>query len=264
LKPDLSLTHLEEERVVPWGNPGLFAWHRARYQFALALVQGKRVLDLGSGEGYGAALLAERAREVIGVDYAPAAVDHASSAYRRANLTFVRGDAGKLDPALGPFDVITCFEVIEHLAGQESVLKAISAALAPTGLLVLSTPNKSVEAPFERFVSQGDNQYHIGLLAPGDLRGYLRNEFRHVTLYGQSPDGNALYLVLKSLDPFNLRHRLVRSLRVQRSLATTVMGQDWRAEEMSFRFSRLLVRQSPITVATASGPIAIADGEHSR
>jgi O-antigen biosynthesis protein len=256
VKPDPPLRDLQEERVVPWGDPGLFAWHRARYRFALALVRGKRVLDLGSGEGYGAALLAEGAREVVGVDYAPAAVEHASRTYRRPNLTFLLGDATRLDPGLGPFDVITCFEVIEHLTDQPTVLKAISGALVPTGLLVLSTPNKSVEAPFERFVWRDENPYHVRLLAPRDLRRYLRNEFRHVTLYGQSPDGNTLYLVLKALDLFNVRHRLVRSLRVQRSLATQVMGQDWSTDEMSFRFSKLLVAQSPITVAIASGPIA--------
>jgi hypothetical protein len=73
-----------------------------------------------------------------------------------------------------------------------------------------------------------------------------------VTLYGQAPHGNALHLFLKSFDVLNLRHRLVPSLRLQRKLATSVMGQDWGPDEMSFRFSRMLTRQSPITVAVAT------------
>jgi hypothetical protein len=81
-----------------------------------------------------------------------------------------------------------------------------------------------------------------------------RRHFRNVTLYGQGPRGNTLHALLKTVDIFNLRHRLIHSPRVQRQLATTIMGQDWRQEKMSFRFSRLLVRQSPITVGVASGP----------
>jgi SAM-dependent methyltransferase len=252
-KSERPLRELGEERVVPWGDPGLFAWHLARYRFARQFIAGKKVLDVGCGEGYGAALLAERAREVTGVDYSPAAVRHASASYVIPNLRFEIGNASALDPGLGTFDVATCFEVLEHLEDQEALLERVAALLRPDGVLVLSTPNRLVESPFERCVWGEHNEYHVGLLAPEELRRRSKRHFQNVILYGQAPRGNALHLVLKSLDVLNLRHRLVHSLRVQRQIATTVMGQDW-GPEMSFRFSRFLVRQSPITVAVASGP----------
>lgn len=254
-KADRSLTNLEEERIVPWGDPGLFAWHVARYRFALPFVDGKRVLDIGCGEGYGSALLAERADEVVGVDYSPAAVSHASASYVRPNLRFAVQDAAALDPSLGSFDVITCFEVIEHLKDQDAVLAGAAGLLSRPGVLVLSTPNRLVDAPFERFVWDVHNEYHVALRSPAELRRLVGRHFRGVTLYGQAPHGNALHLILKSFDVLNLRHRLVPSLRLQRQLATTVMGQDWRPDEMSFRFTRFLARQSPITVAVASQPL---------
>jgi hypothetical protein len=76
-----------------------------------------------------------------------------------------------------------------------------------------------------------------------------------VRLFGQVPSGNVLYSILKALDVLNLRHRLIRAPAFQRQLATTVMGQNWHPQEMSFRFNRLLVRQSIITVAIASDPL---------
>jgi SAM-dependent methyltransferase len=254
-KPGRSLVHLEEERLVPWGDPGLFAWHVARYKFALPFLDGNRVLDVGCGEGYGSALLAERADEVVGVDYSPAAVRHASAAYARPNLRFEVQDAAALDPSLGRFDLGTCFEVIEHVEDQDAVLEGVARLLSPTGVLILSTPNRLVEASFERFVSGEQNEYHISLLSPAELRRRLRRHFRRVRLFGQAPSGNALYSVLKAFDVLNLRHRLIRGPQLQRQLATTVLGQDWRPQEMSFRFSRLLVRQSSITVAIASHPL---------
>jgi hypothetical protein len=48
-KRDRSLYDLGEERVVPWGDPGVFAWHAARYHWAASLTAGNRLLDVGSG-----------------------------------------------------------------------------------------------------------------------------------------------------------------------------------------------------------------------
>ena len=41
----------------------------------------------------------------------------------------------------GQFDLITCMEVIEHVADPAAFVKALARRLAPDGLLILSTPN---------------------------------------------------------------------------------------------------------------------------
>jgi len=78
-KPDRSLRELDQERIVPWGDKRLFAWHLARYRFALQFLAQNRALDVGCGEGYGAMLMASHAREVVAVDYSPAAINHPSA-----------------------------------------------------------------------------------------------------------------------------------------------------------------------------------------
>ena len=78
------------ERFLPGeGGPEIAYEHYPRYLFAAALAPGRRVLDIGSGEGYGAHLLAARADSVVGVDLAKGAVEHSSARYRRQNLSFL-------------------------------------------------------------------------------------------------------------------------------------------------------------------------------
>jgi SAM-dependent methyltransferase len=247
VKPTRSLHELEEERPVPWGDPGLMAWHRARYEFALPLVENRRVLDVGCGEGYGAALLAERAAAVVGVDYSPVAVEHAASTYKRPNLTFHVADATALPHELTGFDVVTCFEVIEHITKASELVHDLRRRLRPGGILVLSTPNRLVDRPYERVSGRDPNEYHVNLLAPAELRELVDPHFGRVVLYGQSVRGNRLHAFLKALDVLNLRHRLVRSAKVQQSLGEA-LGRPEPRTLAEFRFNRLLIRQSPTVV----------------
>ena len=67
--------------------------HYHRYLFARALVRDLDVLDVASGEGYGAALLAQVARSVVGVDYSRPTVRSATANFPRPNLRFLQADA---------------------------------------------------------------------------------------------------------------------------------------------------------------------------
>jgi SAM-dependent methyltransferase len=248
-RPTRSLEVLEEERAVPWGDPELFAWHRARYELGLRYARGLRVLDVGSGEGYGTALLADTAAEVLGVDYSPAAVRHASEKYRRPNLRYELRDATDL-AGLGEdrFDLVTCFEVIEHVANDDAFVRGIAHVLRPGGTLILSTPNNTLwRGP------RSDGAYHVNNLSPRELRQLLAPHF-DVVLYGQCVRGSRLHAALKAADVLNLRHRLVRSPRVKTAVAAPFGGPvhpQANGPRPEFRFSRLLVRQAQDTVAVA-------------
>ena len=65
--------------------------HYHRYFLARELVEGKRVLDIASGEGYGSAILAQLAKHVTGVDISQEAVDAARDKYQKNNLNYVCG-----------------------------------------------------------------------------------------------------------------------------------------------------------------------------
>ena len=67
-----------EERYLPNVHGSIELEHFHRYLFARQLSLGKRVLDIASGEGYGSALLAQSAANVVGVDIAAEAVAHAA------------------------------------------------------------------------------------------------------------------------------------------------------------------------------------------
>src|SRR5574340_1074504 len=83
-------------------------WHR--YAFCRDLAAGKDVLDVGCGEGDGAALLAARARRVVGVDIDAATVAHAAEKYGGERLEFRVGDCASLPFGDAEFEVVVSFE----------------------------------------------------------------------------------------------------------------------------------------------------------
>ncbi|MEU6641406.1 glycosyltransferase [Saccharomonospora sp. NPDC046836] len=173
------------ERCVPWADDLQVIYeHYHRYAYALQFTEGKRVLDLASGEGFGSALLATTARKVVGLDIDPKTIEHARTTYPLANVRFELGsitdpDALSDEPA---FDVITCFEAIEHVREQEQLMELVLRRLAPNGIFLCSTPD--VEIYTHDHGNQ--NPFHVRELGEDAFRDLLGERFPHVTLLRQS------------------------------------------------------------------------------
>jgi ubiquinone/menaquinone biosynthesis C-methylase UbiE len=169
------------ERFVPWAKEAAVAYeHLHRYIWAATLVKDKRVLDLASGEGYGSALLARQASHVCGVDIDDAAIRHASTRYSKANLQFVKGSITNVPiPENQSFDVIVCFEAIEHIEDHEALLSEVKRLLKPGGIFIVSTPNKEYEDDEE------ENPFHVKELTFQEFDALLTGHFAHVNYLGQ-------------------------------------------------------------------------------
>src|ERR1700722_6430260 len=132
------------ERCVPWTPDVRVVYeHLHRYLWAGRLVGGRRVLDLASGEGFGAAILADTAAGVVGVEIDERTVAHSRLNYGGEKIDFEVGDA--LDLARfedGSFGAVVAFEMIEHVEDQGRVVDEIARVLEPGGLLIISTPDR--------------------------------------------------------------------------------------------------------------------------
>lgn len=144
---------------------GIDPSHRMRYNFVIPYVkEHHKVLDYGCGVGYGAYILS-KAKFVMAADISEEAILYANKHYKRENITYSVQDT-PMDH--GDFDIITCFEVIEHVLDPVSILSSLSKSLSEDGLLFVSSPNEE-KMPFskERF------PFHKRHYTPNELKGLL-------------------------------------------------------------------------------------------
>jgi SAM-dependent methyltransferase len=170
------------ERAVPetpeWADLG--AAHLARYLMAGEFVAGRRVLDIGSGAGYGAAVLRSAgARFVQGVDADPEAVV-AAQRFAAEGIAFTVDDCEELRAVDGGWQVITCFEVIEHLRRPESLLARAGTRLTADGVLVVSTPDRAASPPFVD--GRPRNRFHEHEWYRDEFSALLRRYFHEVEI----------------------------------------------------------------------------------
>jgi 2-polyprenyl-6-hydroxyphenyl methylase/3-demethylubiquinone-9 3-methyltransferase len=104
---------------------------------------GRSALDIGCGAGLLCEPLARLGAAVTGVDAAAENVAAASAHAEGVGLDirYMAGEVAGLD--IGTFDLVTSVEVIEHVADKPAFLRDVAARLAPDGLLVMSTPNRT-------------------------------------------------------------------------------------------------------------------------
>ena len=173
------------ERVIP-GQVDTDLWneHLARYHFARRLARNRRVLDLACGTGYGAAAFTGSATHVTGVDVSADAIGYAREHYPLGNLTFLEGNATHVELPDASFDLITAFELIEHLDDWRALLSEARRLLAHSGQFIVSTPNRLYYA--ESRQKAGPNPFHTHEFTFAEFESALREFFPHVSLFVQN------------------------------------------------------------------------------
>lgn len=166
--------NLMPENLAEWY---MHLMHIASYEYASRFAEGKKVFDYGCGSGYGSACLASVASSVLGADISTEAIDYAREHYIQKGLEFM--NISILQQQCEVYDLITSFQVIEHVKRRDEYLKTIKERLVPGGLALISTPNR--ENRLFRF-QRPWNIYHLVEYSPESLRKLLLQYFESVDI----------------------------------------------------------------------------------
>jgi 2-polyprenyl-3-methyl-5-hydroxy-6-metoxy-1,4-benzoquinol methylase len=179
--PGVPPLALDGERTLP-DVPEENYWFRRHlvvYEWVARHVVGQRVIDMASGEGYGADVLARHAKSVVGVEANPDAFEHARLRYARPNLRFERS---MVEVYAEPCDAVVFLQTIEHVQDPDAVLEHFASMLRPGGAVFVSTPNVLTLAPAG--AERSGNPWHMREYRPEEFRALCAAHFARVELYG--------------------------------------------------------------------------------
>jgi 2-polyprenyl-3-methyl-5-hydroxy-6-metoxy-1,4-benzoquinol methylase len=171
-----AATEFTGEYFIP-GRSGkrIQADHLERYKFAARYAQGKSVLDIACGEGYSATMIvAAGATSYDGVDINQNLTIYANKKYGSNIICYYTSDISSFDSGRR-YDLITCFETIEHVPNYKSALLNLHKLLKPDGLLLISSPNRVITSPnCNSFADKPENKFHTQEFTPDELLEMLR------------------------------------------------------------------------------------------
>jgi len=176
------------ERFIPdHGTTSMQEDHIARYEFALQFSTGIRVLDIACGSGYGSFILSKNAQFVDGIDISIESIHFAQSQYKKDNINFQVGDINNYYSDK-KYDLIVCFETLEHIENYKTVLKNLKSLLAPNGKLIISSPNRLITSPKCKDLNDRPGKYHIREFTILELKEIIKKIGFHIQtdlVYGQ-------------------------------------------------------------------------------
>ncbi len=230
--------------------------HQVAYEYANRLVSGRRVVDAGSGDGAGTALLATTAAQVTGLDYHEPSVTAATAAHGGPTVTFLHADLGEPWP-VDDADVVVAFQIIEHFEDDDGFVERALASVVPGGRVLITTPN--VIHTFS------ENPYHVREYRPEELEVLLARHSDEVEVLGVYGNDRVTAFDRRRqaevqrwlrLDPFKLRDRLPRPI-VEFAFATLSTLVRRRASATGGAGDA--GAGSPGTGDNAGSPITVAD-----
>jgi SAM-dependent methyltransferase len=184
------------ERVIPGlVDADLLNEHLARYLFAKHFIARMpppaSVFDAGCGSGYGSAELAKTGASVTGADISGEAVAYAREHFGAQGIRFIEAPCESVPFEPESFDLVTAFEVIEHLERWQELLTEANRVLKPGGVLLVSTPNRDYYT--ESRGDAGPNPFHVHEFDYPEFQEALSAIFPHVRLWTQNHAGAIVF-----------------------------------------------------------------------
>lgn len=143
----VRLTHLTGKSKVPMHPKHLIGAGEEEKWYMRYVQPGMRVLDVGSANGVHSRRAAQQASLVVGVEYLWRDVQVARRLNDAEGATNVAFALDNVEQGIAitddQFDLVTFFDVIEHLHGRVEVLREIGRVLRADGLLLVSAPNRA-------------------------------------------------------------------------------------------------------------------------
>lgn len=215
------------------------------YHKASEIVSG-RVLEIGTGMGYGVRIVAPHTEEFITIDKSKAYAEQLPE-----NARFMQMAAPPIRFEDENFDYVISFQVIEHIKQDKEFVKEVWRVLKKGGQFIVSTPN----AP----MSLTRNPWHVREYTGEELQALLGREFSEVEMYGVNGNEKIMEYYEKNrkgvekitrFDILDLQHRLPRwilqipydilnrinrrrLLKGNQELTTSIKMEDYNVGELS-------------------------------
>ena len=195
---------IADQHRIPEGVPTIFAWdsqtvHVPNYERGLRVLSRLgapgRLLDVGCAGGRFVQLAQEAGFQAKGCDIMPEQIEYG---VKELGLDLVAGELQDLRFGEGEFDVVTLWDVIEHVPSPLTLTTEIARILKPGGHLLVQTPNFALRELLSALGrSQNPDQYrlisfeHIYHFTPRTLSRLLRRAgFPRVRYSVDTDDGS--------------------------------------------------------------------------
>lgn len=155
--------------------------HLHRYALATQITNGRIVLDIASGEGYGSFLLSKNAKKVYGIDIDEKSIKHANAKYANSsNLEYRCGSTSKIPLPDHSIDIVVSFETLEHNREHNLMMTEVRRVLKYDGCLLLSSPERSIYRKREP-----NNPFHVKELSLKELELLISKHFKYSHFFAQ-------------------------------------------------------------------------------
>jgi 2-polyprenyl-3-methyl-5-hydroxy-6-metoxy-1,4-benzoquinol methylase len=173
-----NLRYVQREQLLKRHFREVLTWASKTVNVNLFDGKGKKALDVGCAYGFGIDILRSLKYECYGTDVSR----HGLLAAKKANplASLVVSDAQEGMPfRSGVFDLVTCFEVLEHLPNPLSAIVSLYSCCK--SILLCTTPNRIVDKPIKKILRDYD-ETHISTRTASEWKTALRNVVHNSTI----------------------------------------------------------------------------------